>query len=704
MPGVFRLFGLSVALVSVLGLAGAADAATTGRPGRARAGGGTTTARMPSMPTMPINPGMDLNVPNNNMGWGGAPNNPGVPDVPGSGGDGGNDGGAGNTPVVPDNPQAECPDGGVKDSAFTVAMCMDEIYRCIISGGVANGMNDMFNEDLRNAIVNGMGVCAVQVDKCVEQVRKNCSNVYRSAEDVWIDFNARKVQPEYYNFVLRKTGLTPNQAENTCLLLDRNTYGNSFAAVDNGGKVTAEYNKKIGAYNGQNGGVLAKKAPQGVKPNVGNSGVDGQRGHYARWDATNATCYVRVAAYNKDKHITNSWLFGAVGDEKPAEVWKAAGDTFTCNKDLFGFSLMNNTKTVATVGIAGGTLVGAGIGAIAGHGKRDFDCTNEKHRKMLTEMLVDNRTVGIVNEYIMSDLSTNDKVMGLSECQDVMELFDKYYQFETVASQCEGAELEESEYFEAFLSCSGFSVLDDCFDAAAKREPLFANCKGQGFATEQQCVEHLYNLYDSGQLAVKNADVSGECVLRSLNLAKQEKNGTVYNQWIDGRYVLASDINEELERLDSVFTDSVVDLLVNGEKSNMGKSIAIGAATGAAAGGLATAITAFVERNNISCRVGDGLETVGLNKSHSIDTLKDFYVKWNLRLPDTIAPTAMITDCQSWKNTCAMFTDLNDCKQATFNYKPVGAKTTTLIRSVCAPSGSICVENYPVARSYGACE
>jgi hypothetical protein len=136
----------------------------------------------------------------------------------------------------------------------------------------------------------------------------------------------------------------------------------------------------------------------------------------------------------------------------------------------------------------------------------------------------------------------------------------------------------------------------------------------------------------------------------------------------------------------------------------MGKSIGIGAAVGAGTGGLATAITAFVERNNINCRVGDGLEQVAFNKSHSIGSLKDFYVKWNLRVPDVIAPTALVTDCQSWKNTCAAFADLEQCADAQFNYKPAGAPTTTLVRSACKVSGSACIENYPVARSYGACE
>ena len=47
----------------------------------------------------------------------------------------------------------------------------------------------------------------------------------------------------------------------------------------------------------------------------------------------------------------------------------------------------------------------------------------------------------------------------------------------------------------------------------------------------------------------------------------------------------------------------------------MGKSIAVGTAIGAGAGGLATAITAYVEKSNINCRVGDNLNQVGFGKS-----------------------------------------------------------------------------------------
>ena len=275
------------------------------------------------------------------------------------------------TPVTPDvkpddkpDVKPECADGGIRNSEYTVDNCMNEILACINNGALAGGLNDLFNEDMRNAIVNGMGLCSVQVEKCMVSVRRDCKPVYRAMADVWVDFNSRKVQPEYYNFVLRKTGLTPNQAENTCMLLDKNTYGPSFAAVANSGATTNEYNKNVGAYNGQQGNVLIKSNPMGATVNNGNLGVDGQRGHYARWDATTATCYLRVAAYNKDEQIKNSWLFGALGDDQLAEVWRPAGDTFSCNKDLFGFSLLNDTSTAAVVGVGGGTLVGVGIGAV----------------------------------------------------------------------------------------------------------------------------------------------------------------------------------------------------------------------------------------------------------------------------------------------------------------------------------------------------
>ncbi len=702
MSGLFKFVGLSAVSVAVCALVGVADAAT-GRAGYAnvRAAGPASVARMPSMPTLPINSvgNISTNVPTG--GTNVVPDQPDVPDNP-------------DEPEPPIEP--ECPDGGVKNSAYTVDMCMDDVLRCINNGALPNGLNNLFNEEVRHAVENGMGLCISQIEKCVTDVRRDCANVYRSAADVWIDFNSRKVQPEYYNFVLRKTGLTPNQAENTCRLLDKNTYGSSFTAVANDGKTTAEYNKTVGAYNSQQGNMLVKTNPQGVKVNDGNPGVDGSRGHYARWDAETATCLIRVAAYNKDKHISNSWLFGAAGNDKPAEVWKAAGDTFSCNKDLFGFSLMNDTSTVAVVGIGGGTVLGAGIGAIAGHGKREFDCARPKHRELLMEELKDGRAVGILNEYILDDVDITQKTMDEGTCGEIVELFDKYYQYETAIAECKDAEYLYSSSITINMTFDKTNVEEEAVRGTAPW------CLENGHTTVSACknflnrecvnagsVEACETLLRERDVVFTSVSQGAEtlvdgqnCTLKALNLDKANGQGIYCSQ--SGKCITASNVETELVRLNSVFGKDITNLMINGEKSNMAKSIGIGAAVGAGTGGLATAITAFVERNNISCRVGDGLEQVAFNKSHSIDTLKDFYVKWNLRVPDVVAPTATITDCQSWKNTCATFADLEQCADAQFNYKPAGAPTTTLVRSVCTVSGSACIENYPVAKSHGACE
>ena len=689
MSGLFKFVGLSAVSVAVCALVGVADAAT-GRAGysNVRATGPASVARMPSMPTLPINSVGNIST-----------------DVP-----------TGGTNVVPEPPvEPECPDGGVKNSAYTVDMCMDDVLRCINNGALPNGLNNLFNEEVRHAVENGMGLCISQIEKCVTDVRRDCANVYRSAADVWIDFNSRKVQPEYYNFVLRKTGLTPNQAENTCRLLDKNTYGASFAAVANDGTTTAEYNKTVGAYNSQQGNMLVKTNPQGVKVNDGNPGVDGSRGHYARWDAETATCLIRVAAYNKDKHISNSWLFGAAGNDKPAEVWKAAGDTFSCNKDLFGFSLMNDTSTVAVVGIGGGTVLGAGIGAIAGHGKREFNCNLGKHRELLMDELKDGRAVGILNEYIEKDVDISKKSMEEETCDEIVELFDKYYQYETAIAECKDAE---------YLYSSSITV-NMTFDETKGEEAAVRNtaswCLEGGHTTVSACKNFLNRecvnagsveacealllrkgvVFTSVSQGAKTLVDGQDCTLKALNLDKANGEGIYCSK--GGICITASNVETELKRLNSVFGKDITNLMINGEKSNMAKSVGIGAAVGAGTGGLATAITAFVERNNISCRVGDGLEQVAFNKSYSIDTLKDFYVKWNLRVPDVVAPTATITDCQSWKNTCATFADLEQCADAKFNYKPAGASTTTLVSSVCTVSGSACIENYPVAHFYHAC-
>ena len=724
MQNLLKMFGISGALLGLVATVSGADAAT-GRAAysnvRASVNANTAIGRMPSMPTLPINsvgnlspdlPSDDDTTPDNPK-----PDDP-KPDDP-----------------KPDDPKPECPDGGVKNSTYTVENCMTDILSCVNGGALPGGLNDLFNEDLRNAIVNGMGLCTVQVEKCIATVRRDCRNVYRTSADVWLDFNSRRIQPEYFNFVLRKTGLTPNQAENTCRLLDKNTYGTSFNAVANNGSVTSEYNNRTGAYNSQQGNVLVKNNPQGVQVNDNNPGVDGQRGHYARWDATTADCWIRVAAYNKDSQIKNSWLFGAAGDDKMAEAWKQAGDTFTCNKDLFGFSLMNQTSTAAVVGIGGGTLVGAGIGAIAGHGARNFDCSNDGQVKKLGEQLKSSGKIAILNEYLDAGnrISNNFTTLSRTQCEDIVDLAALYPQLSSALSDCESVSNvstlntwtltihwvstvdQKAQTLDAIVetipACSGLKrenadvndVLQKCgqilANACASRQNRDQSCKDYLLSQEGYLNNDVDQKFDIKEMAT--SELIGKCTFKPINIAK--RNGEmIYCQDPDGKGCqTATDLRADVNRLGGALDDLEI---LNGEKSNMAKSIGIGAAAGAGTGGLATAITAFVERSNINCRVGDGLEQVGFGKSYSIGTLKDFYVKWNLHLPDTIAPTANVTDCTTWRAACGTLTDLKQCAAAQVNYQPADAPTIRLIQAACTPSGSVCIENYPVAVSYGACQ
>ncbi len=522
--------------------------------------------------------------------------------------------------------------GTTTQTAYTIDACMDDVLACVNGGALPNKINDLYNVDLRNSIFNGMSLCAAQIDKCISSVRRNGQIVYHSASDVWIDFNSRVIQPSYFSFVLQRTGLTPNQAENTCILLDKNTYGTSFTAVGQGDDVTNEYARNVGAYNAQDGGDLKKTSPQGVQANT-TGRYDSQRGYYARWDATTGECLVRVAAYNKGSQISNTWLFGTLGDDKPAEVWKSAGTSFGCNKDLFGFSLLNNTSTVAVVGVGGGTLVGAGVGAIAGaNSEHILDCDSSKDREALKQEIDENNLTDQFNAY----------GVGLVR----------------------GGEMSKSQ-------CTTITGFQDMI-AQVERHPC-----ATGAASGEECENFKTLTTGSGLLKCTGASKTGNCV--DFN--------TLYDE-AEGLKLLLKKVSS-LEAI---------------EGGRVLKGTLIGAGVGAAAGGLATAITAFVEKNNITCHVGDGLDSIAFGKSGKIDSLKEFYVKWNLRLPDTILPTALVVDCNSWKTACGTIKDISQCAAAQVNYKPAGVQRTTLVDSACTVSGSVCIENYPVAVSNGACQ
>lgn len=682
MRNLFKSFGLSLTGIGVVFMFGAASAADTGRASYNVASANRATfsgqQRMPTMSILPTNATGNVTTNTNTAN------------------------------------AIKCPDGGVQTSDYTIENCMNDVLSCVNNGALPGGLNDLFNKDLRNSILNGMNLCSVQVDKCLSDVRKNCQNVYRTTSDFWLDFNSRKIQPEYYSFVLRKTGLTPNQAENTCWLLDKNVYGSSFDAVSNGGTVTSEYNQQVGAYNNQGGSNLTKNSPQGVNVNNNNPGVDGQRGHYARWDAATGECLVRVAAYNKDSQIKNSWLFGVAGNDQPAEVWKNAGSSFTCGKDMFGFGLMTGTKTTAVVGVGGGTLVGAGVGALAGHGKRNFDCENKSQVEELKSELKSTGKVAVLNQYldVNSKINLNEDIDD--NCEAILELYDKYQDSKIALKSCDTNVKTTADTEEVEIKAENVvKKIDNTVDLTKVK----VNGVDRDVNDTSYTQEKVDALAASGAEPIKikvkslvtantdnNSDSEYKCatMYENLNLARKDVRAPYCSSTAKGpNCVDHVEFSRQVNELGKVFGKLEI---LNGEKSNMLASTAIGAGAGAAAGGLATAITAFVEKNNINCRVGDGLQKVDYGKSYSIGSLKDFYVKWNLRLPDTIMPTATATDCASWTKACETLKDLNQCTIAQVNYKPVNSMNTTLVNTACAVSGSTCTVNYPVAVSNGACQ
>ncbi|MBO7042445.1 MAG: hypothetical protein J6W08_01100 [Alphaproteobacteria bacterium] len=710
-----NLCGKTVISVAVLMATFGADAAQSGRIAAAK-------MRMPTMPTTGLttigNPAVNtVNVPSGVVSGGGFNITPNVPNNPNPDNPGDN--------TTPDNPTSSaCPDGKEKNSKYTITNCMNDLLQCVNTGALQGGLNDLFNEDVRNSIVGGMRLCQSAVDKCISDVRVNCRNVYNESTDVWLDFNSRIIQPEYYNFVLRKTGLTPNQAENTCLLLDRNTYGESFAAVSDSNAVNSEYNKKVGAYNKANNNSLSKDNPQGVEVNT--TGYDGNRGHYARWDAAKGECLIRVAAYNKDKLITNSWLFGAVGNDNAAEVWEKAGSTFTCSKDLFDFSLMNDTKTAAVVGVGGGTLLGTAIGAGAGAAaynkkhnaylesvdKKNDPCTDEQYRKDLGAKIYASKQGEVLKSYAYESVSFSDdgeggKTFSGTPIFDVNYNFndldeDKCRKLHTLAEKVEMYRHEVQQCKTNHSQKRVYSAVNDVVKEGSHNYVENITVNGNQICMVGSLTCGPVDQVAAAQIQQELPDYQNSCLFVPLQVGTymNENSGVLCKH--GNKCLTVQQIEYQINKLDSLLT-AVSPSIKAGKDANKGKEIAkgaaIGAATGAGVGGIVTGITALVEKNNITCKVGDGLNSVALGKSHTIDSLKDFYVKWNLQLPDNITPTAAVTDRESWRQACSQFNSkLLDCPRVQVNYKHGG--TYELIDSACRISGSICVPNDAVMNSH----
>jgi hypothetical protein len=566
---------------------------------------------------------------------------------------------------------------------------MNALLACINSGALSGGITDLYDANIRNSVISGSGICRQIIDNCVAQL-----SVYHSASDVWIDFNSRVIQPQYYNFVLRKTGLTPNQAENTCMLLDKNTYGNSFAAVSAGDALKYEYNKNVQAYNMTNNqtatwgketdtavadrphsNVVTKDNPQGLSgPAAGNPAYDSNRGHYARWDAKAGECLVRIAAYNKDQLISNNWLFGAAGNEKAAEVWKPTGTNFTCNKDLFEFSLLNQTATVAVVG-ASATVLGTGITALASIPAQKkntgiFNCDDVSHRKDLRRAIRDHNLEGALNLYLKDKLQSSETELTANDCKAVVDLQDVLQ------------EIKE----------------DPCYRKSGLENSIILSVEANGSVV-------------SASNNTSNGEANPLCDnVKWVSIILSEDRRCKACEEKDGICCVSESITKlEVDRLSNNLA-KISDILREGgkEMNKVLRNSLIAAGVGAGATGLATAITAFIEKNNINCRIGDDLKRVAMGKSGNIDSLKNYYVQWDLHLPDTNGPlpSAPVVDCAGWKKACGDIKDDSQCIGAALHYKPAGAAMALMIYNACAwnASAGTCEENHPVAVSHGACQ
>ncbi len=708
MSGILRLFGMSAVSMGLCAFAVVANAATgrgdyanvrqdgggavlAGASGGAvlagangRVGMQPNAARMPSMPILPI--GVVGNITTSVPGNAAVYNNLGGNQP--SGNLGGNVGPDVNAPGPDGSIGSGVDDGVCAEDKYTVENCMNHLTACINNGALPNGLNDMFNADLRVSIINGMNLCAPQVDKCINDVTRNCNKVYFSRADVWTDFNSRRVQPEYYNFVLRKTGLTPTQAENTCLLLDSNTYGSSFNRVSSDGKeIDDELGNVKQAYNAQKEG--SKNNPLGVDENT-----DYQRGHYARWDAIEGECLVRVAAYNKDKLITND-LFGTIGDKTPAEVWKAAGSTFSCNKDLFDFGLMRQTREAAIIALPTGAGVGAAVGAGVGAARaKDLAdrCDSEKYRENLWEQIKDYDDLGQINVFLGNTdlggtegakIKRSDNKLDAATCKDLLNLRDIYDLYQIKIKECE------------FFKTGKITEIEVDEEISLEGNPSAATKNLNGTVTEENAKPLFKDqcaMLKTPNVAMKNA------APENLACSAPGKDCLDYDA-----------VKKQVQIMGDLLANLDLDTEVK-KGAEIGKGAGVGAAVGLGAAGIATGIVALIEADNIHCRVGDGLANVEYKKSYSIDNLKDLYVKHKLNLPDTALAGAstMVSDQVQWIAQCGTYLTDEECDNAQFYYKyksvgKSGAYSTEWIYSGCKWNAEDlkCGANEVLFNSYG---
>jgi hypothetical protein len=346
---------------------------------------------------------------------------------------------------------------------------------------------------------------------------------------------------------------------------------------------------------------------------------------------------------------------------------------------------------------------------------------------MLKQIKDDPKIETILNSYLIENVPSTS--MSEEQCKMVQDLYNAYALSKKAVSVATKdtriciAQVENKGQYE--LGCVGNKTMFN-----GKQLNVFGKYEDGVFVCNKdqqlKCLGSLGDLSDNEQVTFYNEDEARDvydCVMlceaygtltdieprfKTLKFRGTDSDGRDFGELVKdalcvggvNNCVEKKTIESQHKELDKVFETVTI---VKGQESNRLKTTLVGGGIGLAAGGVATAITAFVERNNISCHVGDGLESVGFGKSFTIGSLKDYYVKWNLRVADSISPTAKVTSCQDWIDTCGMYTTAEECKAVVINYQRPGRNTTLPVQSACKMAGSVCIENRPVAVSYGAC-
>jgi len=629
-----NFFVKSVFFIGMCAFCCAVNAAENGHSRGGAMSTGATAARMPSIPIVTMNvignPAVTaIQDPVNNF----------VPQ-----------------PTPPQPTPSQCADGGEVNTEYTIERCMGDLQSCV-NTNVENGLMGLYNDDYFHSILNGgVRICQHVVDRCLT-VRKDCKNVYRNTKAVWIDFRARILQPSYYNFVLRKTGLTPYQAVRTCA--------------------------RIGG----------------------------------RWDAVNADCSVRVVAYNKSKKISNEWLFGAAGNGKDAEAWVNTGETFSCGKNLFGFSLLNDTATAAVVGIGGGAVVGAATGGIIAKHKqnkenkdpcKDSDFRGElgrniaKHNleKVLANYYTDDRKIEVVFNDDGTEANPETVVKGTKEIMDGVD----YYKLNRAQCQVIMEFYKTLKNYEFAIDACVNNIDNSNF---VKTVEAFAAKNNITLTSATMLVDGSDLKFDSvicGEEGSVNDSVVNQflqqCTFHSLlkGFSRNDGANPVCNPFGE-ECVSYWQIKYEMGRLQSLL--DAIKVKDDGKNpTSVGKGMLVGGAIGVGVGGLATGITALIERDNIKCEVEKGLGSVAFGKSHTVDSLRTWYVRYGLNLPDTVLANTPVTDKNSWGVACSEFQgNSEDCQVASIIYKHNDKRE--VVPFACSYVGSMCLMDKDVADFYG---